>query len=213
MNKSFFAFFLFGIAANATAQPGKATHNFKVIEKSRWVIPENDTLTYTFDQYQGMNALLLKRKIENSKSASVPKNLHFKDGEIERDSASPGGAAGYIGVAFRIMDAHHYETLYFRPGYSGTMDAVQYMPEKRSEFNWWDYEVPKFQAKDSLPLTGWFHVKLVIKGTTVEVFTHNRAQPVYKYDALDPYITSGSVGFWLGNSPIGAYKNLVVTTY
>jgi hypothetical protein len=197
------------------AQTNNPSQDFSVIEKSSWVIPEDDTLSYTFDQYDGNKALLLKRKIQNAKSGSVafPKNLNFKDGEIDLDIASPLGAAGYVGLAFRIMDPHHYETVYFRPGYSLTTDAIQYMPEKKPEFNWWDYEHPEFQAKDSLPLKGWFHVKVVVKGSTLSVFTHHGNIPVYKYDRLDPGITRGSVGFWLGNSPVGAYKNLVVKVY
>ncbi|MEJ7682520.1 MAG: hypothetical protein WKG06_32635 [Segetibacter sp.] len=30
----------------------------------------------------------------------------------------------------KALDEQHYEALYFRPGYSGTINAVQYMPEK-----------------------------------------------------------------------------------
>ena len=159
--------------------------------------------------------MLLKRNILNAKSASIayPKHLDFKDGIIELDLASPVGSAGYIGLAFRIKDEQHYETLYFRPGYSGTINAVQYMPEKKSEFNWWDYEDKKYQAKTALPLKAWFHVKAVVKGNQLTVFVNNQLTPVFIYKPLDSILQQGSVGFWLGNSAVGAYKNLKIINF
>jgi hypothetical protein len=159
--------------------------------------------------------LLLKRNILNYKSASIayPKDLNFKDGIIEADIASPGGSAGFVGLAFRIKDAHHYETVYFRPGSSGTGEAVQYMPEKKQEFDWWDYENSKYEALAVLPVSGWFHTKLVVKGNRLTVFVGNAPKPVFVYDALDAGLKNGSVGFWLGNCTVGAYKNLVVKTF
>jgi hypothetical protein len=108
-------------------------NDYSDIRQSTWVIPQTDTLTYAFDTYEGANALLLKRNFANYKSASIayPKSLDFKDGIIELDIASPAGGNGFAGFAFRIQDEHHYETLYFRPGSSGTINAVQYMPEKK----------------------------------------------------------------------------------
>jgi hypothetical protein len=204
------------LIANAIyAQQKLQTHNYTTIKPSEWIIPKTDTLNYAFDNYLGAKALILKRSIVNYKSASVayPKTLNFKDGVIELDIAAPTGKAGYVGLAFRIKDQHHYETLYFRPGSSGTINAVQYMPEKKAEFNWWDYEAAKYQAKTILPLTTWFHVKAVVKGRTLTVFVNNQPKPVMVYNELDPDLKTGSAGFWLGNSSSGAYKNLTVQTF
>ena len=189
--------------------------DYSSIKPALWVIPKTDTLDYALGNHAGKPALLLKRKFANYKSASIayPKKLNFKDGIIELDIAAPTGKAGYVGLAFRIRDAHHYETLYFRPGSSGTINAVQYMPEKKLEFNWWDYESERYQAKATLPLTAWFHVKAVVKGRTLTVFVDNQPKPAMVYNALDPDLKTGSVGFWLGNSASGAYKNLVVKTF
>src|ERR1700722_8548119 len=78
-------------------------HNYSVINLSEWVIPRNDTLDYALDKYLGQKALIMKRKIDNYKSASVayPKNLKFKDGIIEMDAAWPGTKNGFVGLAFR----------------------------------------------------------------------------------------------------------------
>jgi hypothetical protein len=191
------------------AQKKPVVHNYSVIKEADWIIPRTDTLDYAFDK-----ALLLKRKIGNYKSASMayPKKLNFKNGIIEADLSWPGQKGGFIGLAFRIGDAHHYETIYFRPESSGTINAVQYMPEKKPEFNWWDYEADKYQAKATLPLHGWFHVKLIVKDSTLTVFVDKQPKPVMIYNNLDSSLKIGSVGFWLGNCTIGAYKNLVVTS-
>ena len=210
--KTYFTVLLIASVSCGFSQQKPVVHNYSVIKPTEWVIPKNDTLDYAFDNYAGAKALLLKRKIQNYKGASVayPKALNFKDGTIEMDLASPTGKNGFVGFAFRIKDVHHYETLYFRPGSSGTINAVQYMPEKKSEFNWWDYEADKYQSKTTLPLTAWFHVKAIVKGSVIAVFINNQPKPVMVYKSLDPTLKSGSVGFWLGNCSKGAYKNLIV---
>ncbi|HEY2581178.1 MAG TPA: hypothetical protein VGI43_05210 [Mucilaginibacter sp.] len=196
-----------------TLEQKNEVHNYSVIKASEWIIPRNDTLDYAFGEYLGQKALLMKRKIENYKSASIayPKNLKFMDGIIELDAAWPGDKNGFVGLAFRIKDAHHYETVYFRPESSGTINAMQYMPEKRFDFNWWDYESDKYQAKTTLPLHGWFHIKLIVKGNNLSVFVNHLSKAIFNYSALDNSLKTGSVGLWLGNSSIGAFKNLVVT--
>jgi len=77
-------------------------------------------------------AFMLIRKFGNSKSASIAyqKDLDFTNGSIELDIASPKRQTGFVGIAFHIQDSNHYETLYFRPGSSGTSEAIQYMPKR-----------------------------------------------------------------------------------
>ena len=146
--------------------------DYSTVRVSDWVTQRSDTLDYALREFGGKRAFILIRKFANSKSASLayPKELDFTNGSIELDIASPNGKQGFVGIAFHIQDSNHYETLYFRPGSSGTGEAIQYMPKKKPEFDWWD-----------LSLTD-----------------------------LDPGLSHGSVGFWLGNCPSGAYKNLKI---
>ena len=191
------------------------THNYASIKPSEWVIPNNDNIKYSMGDYQGQKALLMTRKDRDYKAGTAiyPKELNFKDGIIELDIAWPEDKGGYVGFAFRIKDDHHYETVYFRPESSGTINAIQYMPEKKPDFNWWDYEADKYQAKTTLPLHGWFHVKAIVKGSTLTVFVNNQPKPAMTYTALDGSLQSGSVGYWFGNSAVAAYKNLKVTSF
>ncbi len=202
------------ITGNALIAQQKKTHDFTHIDTTKWIIPNSGGQSYSLSTYKGSKALILKKNFDNYKFGGIayPKGLNFKDGEIELDMASSNGKE-YLGVAFRIRDAHHYETLYFRPAGSNTINAVQYMPEKKDEFNWWDYEADKYQAKATLPATDWFHIKAVIKGQTLTVYVNHQPKPAMVYKALDPELKNGSVGFWFGNSSACAYKNLIVKTY
>ena len=200
--------------SNVVAQQ-KRVYIYRAINPTEWAIPRTDTLDYSFGSYQGQNALLMKRKLANYKSASVayPKDLRFKDGVIEADIAWAGKQNGFVGLAFRVSDEHHYEVVYLRPESSGTINAIQYMPEKKAEFNWWDYEADKYQANAILPMHDWIHVKLVVKGNSVSVFVNSQAKPAMEYQALDNSLAAGSAGYWLGNSEAGAYRNLKVTVW
>ncbi|MBS1503736.1 MAG: hypothetical protein JST32_16820 [Bacteroidetes bacterium] len=208
--KAFLSIILVSLATVAVAQ---TKHDYTSIDGAKWIFPKTPGLNCDFDTYQGAKALMLKKNFNSPKGAFIayPKNLNFKDGEIELDLASTTGQ-DYLGLAFRIKDAHHYESLYFRPASSGTINAIQYMPEKKTEFNWWDYEADKYQAKATLPAKTWFHVKAVVNGRQLTVYLDHQLNPVMVYKELDPELKEGSVGFWFGNSAACAYKNLIVKT-
>jgi hypothetical protein len=205
---------LVSVVSTSIAQQKHKTHDYTAIKLSEWVMPNRDGVTYSMDTYNGAKALMIKKNFNDAKFGYVayPKNLNFTDGEIELDMASTTGS-DYLGLAFRIKDVHRYQTLYFRPAGSGTINAIQYMPEKKDEFNWWDYEAEKYQAKATLPAKTWFHIKAVVKGNHLTVYVDHQAQPSMNYTALDPELKKGSVGFWFGNSLACAYKNLTVKTY
>lgn len=192
----------------------KKVYNYSPVDSANWVFPKTSGLAYGLESYQGANALVLKKNFNSPKAAFIayPKDLRFKDGEIELDMASATGN-DYLGLAFRIKDARHYETLYFRPASSGTINAIQYMPAKKDEFDWWDYEAAQYQAKATLPINGWFHVKAVIRGRQLSVYLDHKAKPVMVRNDLDPGFQSGYVGVWFGNSAACAYKNLTIKTY
>ncbi|MBS1530560.1 MAG: hypothetical protein JSU01_09650, partial [Bacteroidetes bacterium] len=151
------------IAFGSVAQ--QKTHDYSVVDPAKWTLPNSGGVSFALSDYKGSKALIIKKNFNSPKTAYIayPKGLNFKDGEIELDMASSNGQE-YLGLAFRIVDANHYESLYFRPASSNTINAVQYMPEKKAEFNWWDYEADKYQAKATLPSTSWFHVRAVVKG-------------------------------------------------
>jgi len=212
--KSLFSIILLAVANVAIAQQKGKTYNYSNIEPAQWALPNSDGVTSSMQTCKGSKALIIKKGFNNYKFGIVayPKTLNFTDGEIELDIASSNGQE-YLGFAFRIQDAHHYQTVYFRPASTGTINAIQYMPEKKEDFNWWDYEAEKYQAKATLPAINWFHVKAVVKGNELKVYINHEATPSMVYKNLDPDLKQGSVGYWFGNSLSCAYKNLTVKTY
>lgn len=201
------------VGGMALGQQKNRVYNYSAMKPPEWIIPNSDGVSCSLETYKGSRALVIKKSFNNYKFGAVayPKGLNFTDGQIELDMASTNGK-DYLGLAFRIRDAHHYQTLYFRPESSGTLNAIQYMPEKKTEFNWWDYQADKYQAKAKLPITGWFHVKAVVKGRTLRVYVDHQPKAAMVFTGLDPELKSGSVGFWFGNSLSCVYKNLIVKT-
>lgn len=200
------------LAASMSGHAQSKSIDYSTIKVAGWIVQQSDSFGYAMGQYSGKPAFLLNRKIFSPKSANIayPKDLDFTNGSIELDIAAPSGKNGFVGIAFHIRDSNHYETLYFRPGSSGTGYAVQYMPKKKPEFNWWDYEALSWQAKATLPETTWFHVKVVVKNREMKVYLDNGPNPVMTRSDLDPDLSHGSVGFWLGNCSGGAYRNLKI---
>jgi hypothetical protein len=185
----------------------------KSINEKDWILPKSDSAGYVIGKYLGTPALILTNKFDDYKSARIAylRNMKFYNGTIEADLATPIGKGSFVGIAFRIKDENNYETLYFRPGASGTINAVQYMPKTGADFDWWHYEDKSYQALAKLPLKSWFHIKAVIYNNTLTVYVDNNNTPVLKYTSLNQALTTGSVGFWLGNCVSGVYKNLLIT--
>jgi hypothetical protein len=200
------------MTATAQTQSALAQADYSNIQVSNWQTQRSDTVDYDQKVYLGKSAFIMTRKYGSPKGASLayPKDLDFTDGTIDLDIAAPSGLNGFVGIAFHIQDSNHYETLYFRPGSSGTGYAVQYMPKKKAEFNWWDYEYLSWQATATLPDSDWFHVQVVVQGRDMKVYLNHQTIPVMVRTDLDPSLPHGSVGFWLGNCSAGAYRNLKV---
>ncbi|MBB6501311.1 hypothetical protein [Pedobacter cryoconitis] len=199
--------------SQASCQSGTISIPVTSINEKDWILPKSDSAGYVIGKYLGIPALMLTNKFDNYKSARIAylRNMKFYNGTIEADFATPLGKGSFVGIAFRIKDENNYETLYFRPGASGTVNAVQYMPKTGTDFDWWHYESESYQALATLPLKGWFHIKAIIHNNTLTVYVDNNNTPVLKYTSLNQALTTGSVGFWLGNCLSGAYKNLVIT--
>jgi hypothetical protein len=155
--------------------------DYSTIRVSDWVTQKSDALDYAFGQYEGAPAFLMKRKVADSKSAGI---AYPKDLDFTNGSIELDIASPNGKVGFVGMAFHVRD--------------------------WWDYEDSSWQATAILPETGWFHVKVVVKGREMKVYLNHQPTPVMSRTDLDPGLPHGSVGFWLGNCPTGAYKNLQI---
>ena len=66
----------------------------------------------------------------------------------------------------------------------------------------------KYESGATIQNNEWFHVRLEIKDTAVEVFVNNSKEPVLTVDDLKNGNSIGSVGLWTWNA---YYANLIIT--
>lgn len=144
----------------------------------------------------------------------------FSQGTIEVDTRGRDVLQqSFLGVAFHRKDDNTYESVYLRPFNFRATDpdrhqhAVQYMavpdydwPRLRKEFPN-EFERP---VDASLVPTDWVALRIVVKGSNVQVF----AGPVKTVTLEARKLGStaeGQVGLWVGNNSDGDFANLRIT--
>ncbi len=85
---------------------------------------------------------------------------------IEMDIACPVMA----GLGFHVTDEQNYQFIYFRPGYGGTEEAVQYIPIYNGALSWVMYG--KYQSNADIKASQWFHTSIEVRGDNLKVFTN-----------------------------------------
>ena len=179
--------------------------------KNEWVFPETGRYNYKVMEWSGERCLYMNRMVYDGSKADVAylNDLEFQDGIIEFDIASPSDKS-YIGFVFRLKDENNYECVYLRCHGSGTTGAMQYMPVNDTVFNWWDYKDEKFKGIATVPANKWFHVKAEINGDELKVWGNGSEKPNMHYKGLGHDVSSGKIGFLLGNSPDACFANLKI---
>ncbi|HEY4108031.1 hypothetical protein [Puia sp.] len=79
------------------------------------------------------------------------------------------------GVGFHVVDEQNYQLLYFRPGYGGTIEAIQYIPIYNGALSWVFYGA--YQATADIHKLQWFHAAIEVRGDNLKVFTNGNARP------------------------------------
>ena len=146
--------------------------------------------------------------------------IHFSQGIIEFDIRGRNLLQqSFVGLAFNRQNDSTFEVAYFRPFNFHSPDSfrrthcVQYMslPD-----NGWNKLRTQFPARYEQPVhpvpnpEDWFHTKLVITATTVEVFVENSQTPSLVVTRLaKPGM--GSIGLWVDYASEGSFANLVLT--
>jgi hypothetical protein len=122
------------------------------------------TDTIKFEPYLGRPALYINTGVAMSRSAN------FRNGTLEFDmAASP--TSNNLGIAFRAERADAFEVIFFRPGASGTTDALQYAPAINSIAAAWQiYHGPGANAAVGVPREQWLHVKVRVIADSARVY-------------------------------------------
>jgi hypothetical protein len=144
----------------------------------------------------------------------------FAEGTIEADVRGKDvPQQSFLGIAFHRKDDNTYEAVYLRPFNFRAKEAdrhqhaVQYIsapeydwPRLRKEFPE-EFENP---VDASLEPTGWVHLRIVVKGTAVQVYAGNVASPTLEVRKLGS-TQRGAVGLWVGNNSDGDFADVRVT--
>lgn len=177
--------------------------------------------------HNGRRALRLVRASDAPADSSMLAILpveDFHNGTIEIDVAGsprPGAddyARGFIGVAFRVQGrGEKMEEFYLRPTNGRATDpdrrghAVQYVSEP--EFGWQRlrkehpgvYEAPADIVPDV-----WTRMKIVVAGTSAQLYVNGAAQPCLTVNDLKLGDTHGGVALWSHETTDGYFSNLKI---
>ena len=123
----------------------------------------------------------------------IRSGVEFVDGTIEFDVA-PMDKSNFVGILFRRAAFPNQENIYLRIHRSGLYNAVQYAPRVNGSSTWQLY--PEFNAVADLPRNQWTHVRVEVRGTKLEVYLNNRAEPTLIVPRLRGIPLKGSVAFW-----------------
>jgi hypothetical protein len=143
--------------------------------------------------------------------------LTFSEGAIDVDLRGNGEtSASFVGIAFGLTDAAHYEAIYFRPFRFRSTNplershAVQYIAWPANTWEVLRQRSPGVyeSAIDPVPdPAGWFHARIEVERSAIRVFVEGSSKPTLVVQRLTG--ASGSVALWVDSQP-AAFANLQV---
>ena len=151
--------------------------------------------------------------------------VDFHNGTIELElsgsiaAGALAGARGFVGVAFRVAaDVKKFECIYLRPANGRADDqvrrnhSVQYI--SYPDFPWQKLrkeETEKYESYVDLVPNEWIKVKIVVDGTSAQLYVHGNEQPTLIIRDLKKGDSRGGVALWIGPGTEAHFANLRVT--
>jgi len=162
-----------------------------------------------FESYLGRPCLYVNRGVALARGAALV------NGTIEMDVAATP-VTSFLGVAFRATSPRFSNVVFFRPGSSGTTEAVQYGPAFNgvgvawqvyhggSGVAWQAYDDGGANAVAEIPRERWVHLRIDLDGPVARVFFDTATAPTL---IVPRVVVSGgtSLGVWAGAFGRGAY--------
>ncbi|MEH6307162.1 family 16 glycoside hydrolase [Olivibacter sp. CPCC 100613] len=147
------------------------------------------------------------------------KGINFKEGIIEADiKGSNTPQRSFVGIAFHGGDDETYEAVYFRPfnfkNPERKSHSVQYIAHPTFTWDKLRNEHPgTYEAALNLDLNpdDWFHVRIQVKETRVDVYINDVQVPTLSINRLSKDET-GWLGFWTGYLSDGWFRNIKLTS-
>lgn len=139
--------------------------------------------------------------------------------QIQNPSPYPG-AAGFIGVYFRIKeDDSAFESIYLRPKVGRVNNqfarnhAVQYIAYPHAKFDTLRKSYPPGSYEGSAPvaLKEWIKMRIEVNGETAEMFINDMKYSSFIVNKMLGKNKIGGVGLYVDIGTIGYFKDLKVT--
>jgi hypothetical protein len=147
----------------------------------------------------------------------------FEDGTIEVDLAglpregAMQAARGFIGIAFRLQDATHYEAFYIRPTNGRADDqlrrnhSTQYIGEPEFPWERLRQESPGvYESYADLAPGQWTKLRIVVSGVRAQLFVNGADQPCLIVNDLKHGKSRGKIALWVGPDTEGYFANLAI---
>jgi predicted alpha/beta superfamily hydrolase len=156
-----------------------------------------------FEEHLGVPAVFINTGVALSRSA------RFRNGILEFDIAA-GDNSTNMGISFRAADAENADVVFFRPGASGTDDAMQYAPSINSiPATWQLFHGPGANASVIVPRNKWIHVRMRVFGDSAAVYLNGDAAAVLVIPRLAGPEHGSKIGLWGSGFGKGAwYANI-----
>jgi len=155
------------------------------------------------------------------------KDLNIENGVVEVkvlsriQNPSPfRGAAGFIGIAFRVNeDNSAYESIYLRPG-AGKSErqiarnaAVQYYAYPDYKFDVLRKEEYKgqYETYADIGLDEWITTRIEFSGKTAKLYLNDQKSPAFIVNEMLGKSTSGSIALWVDIGTEGYFKDLKIS--
>jgi hypothetical protein len=158
----------------------------QVLNKTEWTVLSEDNIPVesTDTLFLGKTCMKLDSK---HKAIAWNKDIHIENFRIDADIAG----AVMSGIGFRVKDEQNYQFLYFRPGYGGTEEAIQYIPIYNGALSWVFYGA--YQDTADIKRLEWFHTSIEVRGNNLKVFANYKKKPDMDITMLQAGAKSGSV--------------------
>lgn len=154
------------------------------------------------------------------------KDLDFENGTIEvklysdlQDPSPFAGAAGFIGIVFRVDESNTaYESIYLRPkvGRSDNQGfrnhTVQYYAYPYPKFDTLRKTEPgRYEGSAPVALREWITMRIEVNGERAEMFINGAKSATFIVDKMLGKTRRGGIGLWVDIGTIGYFKDLKTT--
>ena len=154
---------------------------------------------------------------------AIVRGTSFQDGTIEvtvaGDTAAnaPPLARGFVGIAFRVTDAAHFECFYIRPKNGRAEDqlqrnhSTQYISNPGFPWDKLRSETPgKYESYVDLVPGEWTKIKIQVVGQTARLYVNGADQPTLIVNGLKQPLAKGGLALWVGPGTIAHFADLKI---